>query len=377
MIRVLHIIIGLGAGGAERMLTRIVTGSTGADVEQIVVSLMDEGEYGTRLHEAGAEVHCLGMQRGLPSPGVFLRLTRILRQRRPDVVMTWLYHADLMGTVCAVLAGLSPRRVVWNLRCSDIDFALYAHSARLVVRMLSRLASLPGTVAVNSEAGKAHHIALGYRPREWAYLPNGLDLAVWRPDPADRARVRRELEVVEDEVLVGMVARVDPLKDHATFLAAAEQLAFTRRNVRFVLVGKGTRDLSLPAALQGRLVALDFQQDIPRLMRAIDIHVLSSAFGEGFPNVVCEAMATEVPCVVTDVGDAAMLVDGNGLAVPPRDPAALAGAIDTLLQETPEQRRERGRAAQDKVARNFDINAVCDAYYAVWRNIAKPTSSTV
>jgi len=253
VIRVLHIITGLGAGGAEQMLTRIVMGSTGADVEQIVVSLMDEGEYGARLREAGAEVHCLGMQRGLPSPGVFLRLTRILRQRRPDVVMTWLYHADLLGTVCAVLAGLSPRRVVWNLRCSDIDFALYAHSTRLVVRMLSRLTSLPGTVAVNSEAGKAHHIALGYRPRAWVYLPNGLDLAVWRPDPADRARVRRELEVAEDEVLVGMVARVDPMKDHATFLAAAEQLADARRNVRFVLVGKGTRDLSLPAALQGRL----------------------------------------------------------------------------------------------------------------------------
>lgn len=359
------------------MLTRIVTGSVKTGGAQIVVSLMDDGEYGTQLREAGVEVHCLGIQRGLFSLGAFLKLTRILRQRRPDVIMTWLYHADLMGTLCAVLAGLSPRRVVWNLRCSDIDFAQYARSTRLVVRILSKLSSLPSAVVYNSEAGKAHHIMLGYRPRAWAYLPNGLNLAVWRPLSTDRVLIRQEFGVAENEMLVGMVARVNPQKDHATFIAAAKQLASMHCNVRFVLVGKGTRDLGLPAVLQKCLIAIDYRQDVSRLMRAIDIHVLSSAFGEGFPNVVCEAMATEVPCVVTDVGDAAMLVDGTGLVVSPRDPAALADAINVLLHETSIQRKKRGQAAREKVARSFEINKVRDSYIAIWRRTVKSTQSTV
>lgn len=370
MVRVLHVITTLGFGGAERMLCQIAAGCKSSEVEQVVVTLLDEGEYGPKLRDAGVELHCLRLRRGRPSPRALFRLVGILRRRRPDVVMTWLYHADLLGTVCAVLAGLRPKQVIWNIRCSNMDLAQYGRMTRWVARVLAWLSPLPGAVAINSEAGRQHHIALGYRPRTWIYLPNGFDPAVWRPDPADRAQVRRELGVAEEETLVGMVARSDPQKDHANFLAACEQLAAKHHGLRFLLIGEGTSDIDLPETLRGRLVALESRSDVPRIMRALDVHVLSSAFGEGFPNVVAEAMATEVPCVVTDVGDAAKLVKGSGITVSPSDPVSLADAIEALIKEKPEQRNQRGQAARSKIIADFHLDAVCNLYNALWRNSA-------
>lgn len=369
-LRVCHVITGLNAGGAERMLTRIATGSARAGVQQIVISLMDEGEYGARLRDAGVELHCLGMQLISGFPIAFLRLIWILRKSRPDIVMTWLYHADLLGTMCAVLAGLNPRRVVWNLRCSDVEFARYPRSTRWSVWVLSRLSSLPGAVAVNSDSGQAFHVALGYRPRAWVYLPNGLDIDTWRADPTDRLRIRKELGVNADDILVGMVARVDPMKDHSMFLAAAEQVASRCSNVHFVMVGKGTLDIPIPEKIEQRVVGLGPRTDVSSVMRALDIHVLSSAFGEGFPNVVCEAMASEVPCVVTDVGDAAKLVGDTGLTVPPRDPVALAKAVLRLIEEPPERRRKRGRSARVIIEKNYNIEAVRRLYLKLWFEVA-------
>ena len=175
---VCHIITGLGSGGAERMLTRIVSADIAGE-RHFVISLMDEGIHGETIREAGVELACLGMRRGALSLSVLVRLTKLLRNRRPDVIMTWLYHADFIGTVGAILSGLSTRRIAWNLRCSDIDFGLYAPTTKWVVRALSHLSGLPQTVAFNSYAGRAHHEALGYKPRAWVYLPNGLDLDEW------------------------------------------------------------------------------------------------------------------------------------------------------------------------------------------------------
>lgn len=354
------------------MLTRIATHPRDPGIEQIVVSLMDEGEFGASLRSAGIELHCLGMARAaVPSARAVYRLAGLVRAKRPDVVMTWLYHADLMGTLCAIAAGLAPRRVVWNLRCSNIDFERHARMTWWIVYALARLSALPGAVAVNSQAGKTHHVALGFHPRRWVYLPNGVDVAQWRADLSDRSQVRMELGVRDDEIVVAMVARNEPQKDHPTFLQACSQLAGIHPNVRFLLVGKGTSELDLASPLQGRLTALGLRDDVARLMRGVDVHVLSSAFGEGFPNVVAEAMATEVPCVVTDVGDSASLVEGSGLAVEPRNPEQLAGAISVLLEEGAERRRARGKVAREKIARHYQIETVFRAYLQLWNDLAQ------
>ena len=160
------------------------------------------------------------------------------------------------------------------------------------------------------------HEALGYRPRDWVHMPNGVDLNRYRPDTRDRVQVRAELGLDATTFAVGMIARADPQKDHVTFLAAAEIVAAQHPNLRFILAGRETE--KLPAV--DRILTLGEREDVPRLLRGLDVVVLSSAYGEGTPNIIAEAMATGVPCITTNVGDAAALVGCSGLVVAPRNP---------------------------------------------------------
>jgi glycosyltransferase involved in cell wall biosynthesis len=368
---VMHVITGLEAGGAERTLFNVVTANANEGApHQIVVSLMGDGVYGAQLRAAGVELHCLNLSRGIPTPAALLKLAKLMRTRKPDVVMTWLYHADLIGTLAAMLAGRgTSRRLIWNIRCSDLDFTRYNRMTRWVVRLLALLSRLPAAIAANSQAGIREHQRLGYRPQVWSYLPNGFDTQAWRPDAADRIMIRRELGLSSTTIAVGIVARVDPQKDYATFLAAAETLAAAQHDVRFVLIGKDTDRLTVAERLQPITLKLGHRRDIDVLLRGLDILVLSSAFGEGFPNAVGEAMASALPCIVTDVGDAGVLVGDTGVVVPPASPQMLTQALETMLSESREQRLQRGLAAQARILANFELKSAIAAYRELWESV--------
>ena len=370
---IVHVITELGSGGAERILTRVVLAAHSRTAcRQVVVSLMDEGFYGAALRSAGIELHCLRMRRGVPSLRAVLTLAHVLRRHKPDVVMTWLYHSDLLGLLASLLAGLGTRRVVWNVRCSDLDISQSPASTRLVVRTLARLSALPAAVATNSWSGQRHHAIIGYRPRRWVVLPNGFDPGEWRPDASDRRRVRLELGLAEHSTAIGMVARADPQKDHATFFAAAERLYTEDRGLWFILIGRGTEGLTVPATLAGRMKVLGERQDIQRLLRGLDVFVLSSAYSEGFPNAIGEAMATGLPCVVTDVGDSKIVVGDSGLVVPRRNADELARALETVIIESIGKRNERGRRARERIERHFRQDAMVARYVDLWRSMCEP-----
>jgi glycosyltransferase involved in cell wall biosynthesis len=366
---ILHVITGLGNGGAERMLVRILLSNRSSNAPRpIVVSLMDLGVHGRALQESGIEVHCLNMRcRGISSLFGLLKLVAFMRRRRPDIIMTWLYHADLIGTIAALLAGLGTSRIIWNLRCSNIDFSTYSLVTRWVVRFLAMLSPLASVVVANSESGIRHHSELGYRPKRWVYLPNGFDLDEWRPERRDRAAVRAEWKFEEQVVAIGMIARVDAQKDYETLISAAARLCPADDRLRFVLIGKGTQKLAIPPALAGRVLALDERNDVQMLLRGLDIAVLTSNFGEGCPNVVGEAMATGIPCIVSDVGDSAILVGDAGIVIPPRSVENLANAVNFLVS-APAERRRRGQAGRGRIYRHFELSQVARMYNAVLRS---------
>lgn len=374
---IVHVITELGSGGAERMLVRLVTGSTA--FRHVVVPLTGDGELAAVLRSAGVEVIPLGMRRGIPSVKSLVRLSRIIRRERPAMVQTWLYHADLSGLVAAKLARFQP--VVWNLRCSNMDLSHYRWSTRAVVRLLTWLSAQPEAIMVNSEAGRRWHEALGYRTKRWELVPNGVDLTIFRPNPEARARWRRHLGIKKDDVLIGMVARRDPMKDHEGMLQAAVKAARLRPGLAFVFAGRGvSRDDPVLARLADEVGTpvhlIDACDDVPGLMASLDVAVLSSVFGEGFPNVVVEAMAAGVPCVVTDVGDSAAIVGTTGLVVPPRNPVALAESILTLAADNP-LRARLGASARHRVREHFGLAAACARYEAAWERLVALEAGSV
>ena len=362
---ILHLITGLETGGAEQMLARLATRLDPARFRSVVVSMTGPGTIGPRLVEAGVELRSLGLPPGRPDPRGLLRLVRIVREVRPAILMTWLYHADLLGLMAKPFAGGS--RLFWNIRCTE------SLNAAVVRRVLVAGSRVPELIVGNSSAGQRFHQGIGYRARRWEMIPNGYDTSVFRRDEAARAGLRQEIGIADDEVAIGLPARYHPMKDHQTFLAAAARLAAVEPKALFVLAGSGievtNRDLMGVIAATGigeRIRLLGNRGDMARVYSALDIVTLASAYGEGSPNVLGEAMACEVVCAATDCGDAAELIGPAGPIVPPSDPEALAAAWRGLVDLGPDGRRAGGAEARQRIDRLYGIAAITERYEALF-----------
>ncbi|NYT62744.1 glycosyltransferase [Alcaligenaceae bacterium] len=373
-LHVVHIISGLGHGGAETVLHRLLTAPTQQD-RHCVISMGGADVFGPRLRAAGIAVYTLEMK--TPKGGLtgLWRMYRLLRQLKPDVVQTWMYHADLIGGLAARLAGV--KALAWGIRNSGADLHKSSRTARVLSWVCARTSRwLPGVIVSCAENAAQRHQQWGYRADQMLVIPNGYDLSCWQPDPVARAAVRAEWGW-DEHVLVGSVARWNPLKDHANLLAAFAQSAAHDAALRCVLIGQGmdASNNELMALIRGHGIAdkvklLGRRDDVPRLMQGLDVHVLSSR-AEGFPNVVAEAMAAEVPCVVTDVGDAALIVGDAGWVVTPQNSTALSGAMDQVVaQRGTDALLQRVRQGRERVGRLFSLEAMVDAYRVVWRRLA-------
>lgn len=373
-MKVLHVITGLNDGGAEASLYRLVAHDT-ADTHR-VVSLTSDGKYGSRLREAGATVTALDMPRGRVTTRGLCGLWRAIRSWHPDVVQTWMYHADLLGGVAGRLAGVP---VVWGIRQTTLDADKASRATVWVARVCAWLSRrVPTHIVCCAEKAREVHAALGYDAARMVVIPNGYDLARFAPDARARARLRAEWCVSEECPLIGMVGRFDPFKDHANLIASLGQVQAAGVEFMAVLVGTGmtadNKELVAWVARAGiaeHVRLLGPRTDIPAVMSALDLHVLSSA-AEAFPNVLAEAMACGTPCVTTDVGDAARIVADIGWVVPPEDPAALASGIATAVEAWHQHDAwlERQRRARQRIADEFGIGKMVQRYRAVWTEAA-------
>jgi glycosyltransferase involved in cell wall biosynthesis len=366
MATVLHLITDLDTGGAEQMLARLVGRLDPDRHRSVVVSMTGPGILGPALERAGIQLFALEIRRNWPDPRGLMRLVRILRRVSPDIVQTWLYHADLLG-LFAWAAARTSSRLFWNIRGTE------TLDADIIRRLLIWSSRIPDTVIVNSLAGKRFHEAIGYRPRRWVHIPNGCDTAAFRFDAQGRRSIRDEWGITGAMVAIGLPARYHPMKDHANFLAAGARLAAERPNAVFILAGSGIDGLNRPLAdaiashgLAGRVRLLGNRDDMARVYSALDIATLSSAFGEGCPNVLVEAMSCGVPCVATDCGDAAELLGPSGIVVPPRDPPALAAAWERLIALGPQGRQALGSKARNRIVQFYDLGVIAARYDALY-----------
>lgn len=374
-MRVCHLITSLATGGAETALFRLLTGPGVNPRDVSVISLTDLGTYGPKLQKAGVSVTALGMTRGRLSVSAFAQLVRLLRSARPNILQTWLYHADLLGLIAGKVAGVP--RIAWNIRCSVTDARYVRGQAGVVLRLLAALSRLPSAVIANSEAGLQVHRALGYRPQLWRVIPNGVDCSLFKPDPDAYRSVRKELGLSGDSILVGLVARFDPLKDHLTFLRTAATIAAaTQADTHFIAVGAGVTasNPALSGPIQdlrigARIHLLGERRDTPRLNAALDVAMCTST-GEGFPNVLIEAMACAVPCVSTAAGDAALVIGETGFTAPVGDVTALAQAVLRLTEAGKQDRAVLGAAARQRVQQIYSLSTMIDNYRNLYELLA-------
>lgn len=367
---IVHIITGLNDGGAEGTLFRLCQADRRC--RHTVISMMDAGKYGPMLKKHGVEVFALNMPQGKVTLGGLYSLWQTLRQLRPDTVQTWLYHADLVGGVIARLAGV--RRVFWGIRHSNLSPGTVKGSTILVAKLCARLSRwVPYKIISCSRQAIQSHTAIGYDAGRFLVIPNGYNLAEFRPLPQQACDLRTQLGIDADTVVLGMVGRFDPQKDHRNLLDALAAMNSDRKLI-CLLVGTGMDEgnQALTTMLEETGTAqqvklLGRRSDIPIVMSALDIHVLSS-LGEAFPNVLAEAMACGTPCVTTNVGDAALIVGDAGWVVPPQNPVALAQALEGAVKAIDESESWRRRCSwvQLRIEKEFSIQKMVDSYHAAW-----------
>jgi glycosyltransferase involved in cell wall biosynthesis len=342
----------------------------------VVISLTTVGPIGKALIEDGHVVHSLQFSiKNLWR--VLLRLWLLIRNNKPDVVQTWMYHADLLGGVIARLAGVN--RVVWNVRNTEIHQGAVS-IAGAIVRLSAGLSRfVPKAIVCCARAGMARHIALGYDQSRMFCIPNGYDLNMWEVPAGCRSAVRADLCIPSDAFVVGIVGRYDPIKSFDIFVMAAGQIARVISRAVFVLIGRqldeNNDDLGQLIALHGsgaKFRLLGERPNVKELMSVMDVFCLSSK-SEGFPNVVAEAMMMKLPCVVTDVGDAAHIVGPTGYVVPAGEPGALAEGVLTFERIGELGRREVGLAARQRIADSYDIKVVCTQYELLYKKICTET----
>lgn len=364
---IVHVIVGLNVGGAELMLKRLALSQKKRhDRSPIVISLTEEGVLGSDFRAAGVTIYCLRLNklRGLIS-GLF-RLLYIIRVNRPCVVQTWMYHADLIGGIFSRVAG---QKLIWGIRTTKLDFGV-SKVTRLISKINSLLSYfLPHKIVCAANASLIEHVKIGYNKKIMEVIPNGFDLTRFKPlSKAEKEELRKKLGFRKDDIIVGSVGRNNPDKDFSNLIRASGLI--NDRNVSFLLIGRGCEKSNFESFEFGdNWHFLGEQKDIEKFIGILDIFVLPSKT-EGFPNVLGEAMALEIPCISTDVGDAGVLLGEEGLIVEKEDHVALATAINAMLDLSIEERISIGQKSRKRVSDNFSLDAIVKKFDRVYSSIS-------
>lgn len=367
---VVHIITGLGTGGAELMLLRLLRHGSEKDTHQVnvslVISLTTTGTVGKSILDLDIPIIALNIKGLLDIPVGFVRLILVLRKLRPDSVYTWLYHADFFGGLASYFCGI--KNIIWGIRNTQIPQGSIFFTS-LIIKMCSKLSyKIPKHIICCAEAAKETHINLGYCPEKLLVIPNGYDLRAFNPSQNIRMKNRKKLNISDEVKVIGIIGRFDVSKDYHNFVLAASIVSKSRFDVRFFMVGKGLDDnnhelmswINETGHVDNFILFGECQPH--DLLAMMDFYCISSKF-EGFPNTVAEAMAMEIPCVVTDVGDAALIVQDTGEVVSAMNPKELADALLRMLELKNIERMRLGTKARNIIETKYSIARIAKKYY--------------
>jgi len=377
-MRILHIISGLGVGGAETLLYRLIRESQVDGAEHLVVSLSSLDIMGDRIRALGVEVRVLGMRRGAPQPLLLWRMINWIVAFKPDIVQTWMYHADLFGGIAALVArqilarrekGANRIGLLWAIHQTEFPTVGAGPKLGLVAKCCAMVsAKIPDLIVCCADSAKANHIRGGYCAERMQVIRNGFDIDLFRPLESARTRLRESIGVDEETPIVGIVGRYHAVKDYGNFVAAIGRVHRKLPKCHYVMIGqdldwnnRALHDLLEEAGVSGACHLLGPRDDLQLLLPGFDVFCLSSR-SEGFPTVVGEAMACGVPCVATDVGDTALLVGNLGPIVPRENSEALATGLLSLLTLSTDEQRNLGELARQRIRSLFSIESTWQQY---------------
>ena len=374
-IKIIHIITGLNTGGAERALYNLLASDFGSKYDCSVISLIDEGTYGIKIRALGIPVHVINMRADFCIFNSIILLRNVIKKIAPDIIQGWMYHGNLAATLARYFCdGVV---IAWNVRHSLYELKTENFTTRQIIKANRLLSGKADAIFYNSRVSQFQHESFGFDSKHSIYNPNGFDTNILKPSLEKKGAVRSKLGISDEDTVIGHVARYHPMKDHASFIKAAIMVMLERPDVVVLMIGRGVRAgtsfllSDLPETLISRFYFLGERSDVYDLMQSMDGFCLSSAWGEGFPNVLGEAMSMSVPCITTDIADSSEVVGETGIVVPPCEPKKLAEAIFTFLNLSSSEKFALGQAARQRIEEKYLMQINIECYEAAYEKLTK------
>jgi glycosyltransferase involved in cell wall biosynthesis len=368
---IIHVISGLNSGGAENVLLRLVEHEVA--FRHIVVSLSDKGALGDRFEELGIELVCLNFRRGRLNYAGLSALWRLLYSQKSLSLQSWMYHADFLAGIIGFILG---HKVIWNIRHSNFEYRKENLLTILIMFMNAALSHLiPTKIICCAELVKQTHSKLGYNRRKMLVIENGIDLSEYFPDETIKNRFRSRHDIPSTTFLIGFVARYNDQKDHKTFLTGFKKFIKVNPEAKCVMAGHGINwsnkkltSLLSQFKLTKNVILLGLVNTSAEIMKSIDVNVLTSSHGEGYPNVLIEGLACGAPAVATDVGDSAAIIGSCGWIISPKNPPQLLSAL--LVAYSTYQNKDRWNKMRSEsvqlVAKRNNLTCTIQKYHDIW-----------
>jgi glycosyltransferase involved in cell wall biosynthesis len=369
----------LEVGGAETQLTALAMGLPSDRFDVTVACLYARGRYLDVLEAAGIKIVPLKKRGRWDILGFLLGSTKTLKSLQPDVLHSFLTPPNILSAL--LKNQLAPCKLVWGLRASNVDMSIYDWTWRLTFHIERLLSGRPDCIVANAESGRAYSMAQGFSSAAMTVIPNGIDTDKFVFNEGAGRSVRNEFGLDLEAPVIGIVARLDPIKDHRTFLQAAAKLSASDPTVRFLCVGSGVtgfesslKQMAATVGLGEKIIWAGQRHDLPAIYGALDILSLTST-SEGFPNTLAEGMACEVPSIATDVGDTKLLVGDTGLVAPVGDIVGIVHAWQKLISETPAEKRTRQLNCRQRIENKFSLEAMIEAHSRLYEQLCEMRSA--
>jgi glycosyltransferase involved in cell wall biosynthesis len=368
---IVFITTGLATGGAEIMLYRILREIDRQQFNPFVIALLGEGKVGTQISSLNIPVYYLNLQEKSSALKSIVYFREIIKRVNPSKLQGWMYHGNLAAQI-GQFFSFDKVDVFWSIHNTNPEVEKV--STRALGFLLKLLSRYPRNILYVSEASRQQHEKKGFSSYHSKVIPNGFDISRFQPSEKLRRSFRKELLLDNDVVLIGLIARFHPMKDHQTFLKAASIMCQSRTDVYFVLAGSGVNYENSQLSncidqlnIRDRVYLLGERHDTDCINAALDVATVSSAYAESFPLVIGEAMASGTPCVVTDIGASAEIVGNTGVVVPPRSPEKLFQGWSKILDLNFEEKVNMDILARERIIKLFSLDKVVDQYEKSWQ----------
>lgn len=357
-IKIVHFITGNEGGGAEKMLEKIVAFSPKNQKHHIILLKQSNNLNVKNLYKLNFSKNPLNFLIE------FFKLVKLFKELKPDIAMSWLYHSDLIIFILSKFLKFPNDRIIWNVRCSYLDLKDYSIITKYTLFLLTKFSKNIGNIIFNSHEGKRYHKVLGYRNRNMSVIPNGFDLKKLKIDYSKKQFLKKKYNISKEK-LVGMIARNDPTKDFDLFIKIPDK-AFLKKqlNVIYLIAGKNTEKIIIPDESKKFFLNLGYQKNIYQYLNILDVIVLISK-GEGFPNIIGEAMSMNIPVVCNDVGDNKKIIRNSGIILPKKTSAEeIRNSLNKIFKN--KNKYTNGRMI---IKKHYQISKISNEYSNLFNSI--------